>query len=193
MSYNLGLVKAHVRRAAEHFGPKHGIKTVYGFGPGSTPGSDHPKGLALDFMTSNKATGDSLVNDLIANRAAFDITYIIWWRQIWHPGRGWVKYTGTNNPHVDHAHVSFGMNPGTGSPTDTIPTVPVGNPLIPDEIEALVQVVKDINTGFQWLSEPNNWRRIGLFFGGLMLVFIAIVKWDNTKELATKAVKYAKQ
>lgn len=34
------------------------------------------------------------------------IKYIIWNYRIWFPGSGWQKYTGSNNPHTKHMHVS---------------------------------------------------------------------------------------
>lgn len=106
--YELGNVKPHVAAVANSVGPKHGIKIAYGYSKvGSVANSDHPKGLAVDFMTNDKAQGDALAKDLEANAQAYGLSYIIWWGQInTLDGRGWRKYTGPRNHH-DHVHVSW--------------------------------------------------------------------------------------
>src|SRR5882724_1370710 len=108
--YHLKGIASDVGTAADALGSKFGIKTVYGKGPGSVPGSDHPKGLALDFMINNtsngKARGTQLANYVISNYKALNVKYVIWYDYIWHPGRGWSKYSGPSN-HEDHVHVSF--------------------------------------------------------------------------------------
>lgn len=108
--YKLKGVSSTTGSAADYFGSKYGIKTVYGVGPGSVPGSDHPKGRAIDLMINNvkggKARGTAMANDIIKNYKAWNVKYVIWNRYIWHPGRGWSKYSGPS-PHTDHVHVSF--------------------------------------------------------------------------------------
>lgn len=108
--YGLKGISSNASHAADFWGSKYGIKTIGGKGPGSVPGSDHPKGRALDFMINNvsngKARGTALANDLIKNYKSWNIKYVIWNRYIWHPGRGWTKYSGPS-PHTDHVHVSF--------------------------------------------------------------------------------------
>lgn len=105
--YKLKGVSPNTAAAADYFGSKYGIKTVWGKGPGSVPGSDHPKGRATDFMTyNNKAKGNALANDVIQNYKAWNVKYVIWNRYIWQPGRGWHKYSGPS-PHTDHVHVSY--------------------------------------------------------------------------------------
>lgn len=104
-NYDLGPVKAHVKAAANELGPKFGIKRIGGWRVQAT--GDHPRGLALDFMTT---TGDALANYAVANQARLKVSYVIWNRRIWNQARrseGWRKYTGTSNPHTDHVHVSF--------------------------------------------------------------------------------------
>jgi hypothetical protein len=103
--YDLGPVKAHVRAAAEELGPRFGIKTIGGWRVQAD--GDHPRGLALDFMTR---TGQALADFLVANHARYKISYVIWNRRIWNQaraGEGWRTYTGTSNPHTDHVHASF--------------------------------------------------------------------------------------
>lgn len=108
--YGLKGISSNASKAADYFGGRYGIRSIGGRGPGSVPGSDHPKGLALDFMINNipngKARGTSLANDVIKNYKAWNVKYVIWNRYIWFPGRGWHKYSGPS-PHTDHVHVSF--------------------------------------------------------------------------------------
>jgi hypothetical protein len=104
--YGLKGVSPNTSKAADYFGSRYGIKTIGGMGAGSVPGSDHPKGRALDFMTSNKSKGTALANDLIKNAKSWNVKYVIWNRYIWQPGRGWKKYNGPS-PHTDHVHASF--------------------------------------------------------------------------------------
>lgn len=103
--YDLGPVKAHVRAAAEELGPRFGIKRIGGWRVQAD--GDHPRGLALDFMTTS---GTALANFLVANHSRYRISYVIWNRRIWNQaraGEGWRTYTGTSNPHTDHVHASF--------------------------------------------------------------------------------------
>lgn len=187
MPYALGSVKPHVKSAADYFGPKHGIVVVYGIGPGSVANSDHPKGLALDFMTKNKAQGDALAADVISQAGKFGVTYVIWYRRIWQNGQ-WKPYTGPRS-HTDHVHVSFNSSGGDGS------TVPIDNPLIPNPIEDLVTVFKALDTAFEWITKKENWARIMMFLAGLVLAFIGLVRLDNTGTAAkavSKGIQYAK-
>lgn len=106
LKYHLGKVSTNTAAAADYFGNKFGIKTVYGFGAGSVPGSDHPKGRALDYMIKSRSQGTALANDVIKNASKWKIKYVIWNRYIWNPQQGWHHYSG-KNPHTDHVHVSF--------------------------------------------------------------------------------------
>jgi hypothetical protein len=187
MPYALGSVKAHVKDAANYFGPKYGITVIYGIGPGSVANSDHPKGLALDFMTSNKQKGDALAADVISNANAWSVKYVIWYRRIWQDGK-WSAYTGPRS-HTDHVHVSFYATPGTGN------TTPVANPLIPNPIEDLITVFKTLDTAVSWITKKENWARIMMFLAGLVLAFIGLVRLDNTGTAAkavSKGIRYAK-
>lgn len=108
--YHLKGIASDVASAADDLGSRFGIKTIYGLGPGSVPGSDHPKGLALDFMINNlgngHATGNNLANFAIQNYRSLNVKYVIWNRYIWHPKTGWQPYHGPSD-HTDHVHVSF--------------------------------------------------------------------------------------
>jgi hypothetical protein len=195
MAYQLGPVRKQTAEVANAVGGRFGIKTIWGFGSGSVPGSDHPKGLALDFMTNNlkngKTVGDAIAEYLIANQAAIGVKYIIWWRRQWSPESGWQPYTGTKNPHTDHVHLSLtGQGQGTGTGGDAF--VPAGNPLVPDSIEQLVVVFQDINAALGWISNADNWKRIGVFSGGAALVFFALVGLPGAKVATHLVGKVAK-
>ncbi len=104
----LGGVKPHVRQAAENYGSRFGIKSIGGYRTrGSVPGSDHPRGLALDFMVdakTEKARGDALAAALLNDSS---VTYVIWNRRINSKnGKGWRTYVGPS-AHTDHVHASF--------------------------------------------------------------------------------------
>lgn len=79
------------------------------------PSSDHPKGLALDFMTyTDKALGDRIAAYLVENADRFAVEYVIFNSRIWSdPGRGWRPYSGYH-PHDDHVHLSVGAAPPDG-------------------------------------------------------------------------------
>jgi hypothetical protein len=81
MAGNLGPVKPWVADAAGFLGKEFGIKDIGGWrAKGSVPGSNHPKGLALDFMTRN---GQALADYARANAAELGVTEVIWNRKIW--------------------------------------------------------------------------------------------------------------
>jgi hypothetical protein len=82
---------------------------------------EHPKGRACDWMMtaggeatgSQKAMGDAMAAWAVANAQALGIRYVIWFRMIWEPERGWYAY---NNPwggddasgwHTNHVHISM--------------------------------------------------------------------------------------
>lgn len=70
--------------------------------------SDHPSGLALDFMVDT-GTGNALADYVLANQSKFGVKYVIW-RQRYNDGSGWStmedRGSATAN-HYDHVHVSF--------------------------------------------------------------------------------------
>ena len=182
MAYTLGAVKPWVKSAAEEIGPKFGISVIYGWAVGQF---DHPKGLALDFMTfKDTAKGQQVANYAVANASRLSVTYVIWNRQIWDAKRGWHRYTGFN-PHTDHVHVSFqktqtgaGAVPGeTGS-------------LLPDEIPGFanpLDTIKAFSAAAKWLSNSHNWLRIFFVVAGLiMLISVAgqLIGTPVVKEVA---------
>jgi hypothetical protein len=84
------------------------VHTVGGLG-GRPNVSDHPRGLAVDFMTAGGVAGDQLADYALKYRDDLRIKYVIWKQRInfgdgWHgmPNRG----SATAN-HFDHVHISF--------------------------------------------------------------------------------------
>lgn len=108
--YNLGAVKPHVAQAAGEIAPLFGVHTVLGFGERDTPDSDHPKGLALDFMC-NRVQGEAIARYVDANHGRLLVSYRIWRQHIQsYDGRGNRKMEDRGSPtanHMDHVHVSF--------------------------------------------------------------------------------------
>lgn len=103
-----GAVKRHVARIGSELRCRFDIDTVIGRGSRGIGGSDHPKGLALDFMTA-RGPGDKLANYAVANMDDLRISYVIW-RQRINFGNGWkgMEDRGNNTAnHFDHVHISF--------------------------------------------------------------------------------------
>lgn len=195
MAYSLGAVKPHVASAANLLGPKYGITTVHGWGLRAGK-SDHPLGLALDFMTSNVTIGTALAREAQANAAALGITYIIWNRQIWSVARaseGWRHYSSSSDPntaHTNHVHISFSATPGTGATNLALGT-PTALPGA-DQIMALVDLFRNINESVEWITNKDNWIRIGLFAGGFLLVLFAVFKWSQIADTVKKVIPSGK-
>jgi hypothetical protein len=111
----LGRVKSHVRTAAEQLGCRYGEPDMHGVA-GRAGTSDHPSGLAVDFMV-DRATGDALANCALANMDSLGIKYVIWEQRINH-GNGWQGMEdrgGATANHFDHVHISFDRAGGDGS------------------------------------------------------------------------------
>lgn len=82
---------------------------VLGLGSRETKGSDHPLGLAADFMTANEKLNRAIGNFAIANRKLLRVKYVIS-LQHYNDGSGWslMENRGSRTAnHYDHCHVSF--------------------------------------------------------------------------------------
>lgn len=104
---SLGGVKPWVSAAVEFLGCQFGKPQTLGVGSRSGT-SDHPSGLAADFMVDRR-TGDALAQCALDNRQALGITYVIWQQRI-NFGSGWRAMEDRGSPtanHMDHVHVSF--------------------------------------------------------------------------------------
>jgi hypothetical protein len=103
----LGRVKPWVRDAALFLSCLFDEPTLIGVAPRARQ-SDHPSGLAIDFMTSRER-GDRIAECALRNREALGITYVIW-RQRVNYGDGWERMAdrgGITANHFDHVHISF--------------------------------------------------------------------------------------
>jgi septal ring factor EnvC (AmiA/AmiB activator) len=93
------------------------VHSIGGWRPyGSVPGSDHPRGRALDVMTwSNRSLGWRIANWAAGNAWALGVKYVIFNGRIWTRGRGWHAYRHPSDPcncnptlrHDDHVHISL--------------------------------------------------------------------------------------
>lgn len=111
----LGAVKSWVRDAAEVLSCGFGEPEMSGVAGRGGP-SDHPNGLALDFMV-DRATGDDLAACALENMEALGIKYLIW-RQRINTGSGWEGMEdrgGATANHMDHVHISFESQAGSGA------------------------------------------------------------------------------
>lgn len=103
----LGPVKSWVRAGAEFLGCRFGEPTMFGVA-GRSGASDHPAGLAVDFMV-DRATGDRLAACALKNAEALGVKYVIW-RQRINTGNGWEAMEDRGSVtanHMDHVHISF--------------------------------------------------------------------------------------
>ena len=110
----LGAVRSHVRTAAQVLGCRYGEPDMYGVA-GRAGTSDHPGGLAVDFMV-NRVAGDALANCALKNMDELGIKYVIWEQRI-NYGSGWSVMEdrgGVTANHFDHVHISFGASRGSG-------------------------------------------------------------------------------
>jgi hypothetical protein len=108
----LGPAKSHVRAAAQQLGCVFGRPDMHGVA-GRAGASDHPAGLAVDFMV-DRSTGDALASCALANMDALGIKYVIWEQRINH-GNGWKPMEdrgGDTANHFDHVHISFERSGG---------------------------------------------------------------------------------
>ncbi|WP_214370440.1 hypothetical protein [Pseudonocardia sp. H11422] len=113
----LGDVKPWVETAAEFLGCLFGRPSMIGEASRGNA-SDHPSGLALDFMMRG-AAGDRLAECALRNKDALGITYVIWKQRI-NYGSGWeaMEDRGSETAnHFDHVHISFEKSAPGGRPT----------------------------------------------------------------------------
>jgi hypothetical protein len=107
-SHATGKEAPHVAAEMSYIANTWGIQ-VYGWrARGSVPGSDHPKGLAIDAMVGkDRAKGDAIAAYYVQNAKMKNVKYVIWWGRIWTASSGrWRGYFGPS-PHKDHPHISF--------------------------------------------------------------------------------------
>lgn len=98
---------APVAQVGNHVLTKYDVDSVGGRA-GRSGDSDHPSGLALDFMV-DPGTGDQVADYVLQNQDEFGVTYVIWQQQ-YNDGSGWSPMEDRGSPtanHMDHVHVSF--------------------------------------------------------------------------------------
>ncbi|MFD1534062.1 hypothetical protein [Pseudonocardia aurantiaca] len=103
----LGAVEDYVRAVAEFLGCRFDVRTMHGVGGRAGP-SDHPDGLAVDFMV-DPDTGDDLASCALDNIEDLAVKYVIWEQRINH-GDEWEPMEdrgGITVNHFDHVHISF--------------------------------------------------------------------------------------
>lgn len=172
MAYALGAVKPWVQAAAEEVGSKYSVATIYGVGQRSGP-SDHPKGLALDFMVgTDEAKGDAIAAYIIANWDRLGVSYLIWKQRIKSSKTGpWVPMEdrgGVTENHFDHDHVSFNNRQPTG-----------GGPIVDVLAGAsssgtgAVGGSGSVSSVLGWMGDGANWTRVLLVILGGILCFMA--------------------
>lgn len=195
--YALGPVKPWVKEAADKVGNAFGVRTIYGVASRSTA-SDHPLGLALDFMVyAEKAKGDAIAQLFINNPRVFNITYVIWQQRIWSAARaneGWRPMENRGSitaNHMDHVHVSFSANPPAGGiPLPgglNIPNPFLGDGGIPNPLEP----VQQIGSAIAWITEWHNIQRVLMAIFGAFLILFALLKFDTITNAAKTAGKVA--
>jgi hypothetical protein len=100
-------VKSWVSTAGVQLRCIFGVATVGGIGS-RAGASDHPGGLALDFMVG-RAAGDELADYALRYMDVLKIKYVIWKQRI-NFGNGWQAMEdrgGITANHFDHVHISF--------------------------------------------------------------------------------------
>ncbi|PKV96018.1 hypothetical protein ATK30_6953 [Amycolatopsis echigonensis] len=96
-----------VAQAGNFLKEKFSVDSVGGRA-GRSGASDHPAGLALDFMVDTK-TGNALAAYVLAHQHELGAKYVIW-QQRYNDGSGWSAMEdrgGETANHDDHVHVSF--------------------------------------------------------------------------------------
>lgn len=195
--YALGAVKPWVKQAANELGNHFAVDTIYGVGSRETANSDHPKGLALDFMVGNdSAKGDQIAAALQQNYAQYNVTYVIWKQRIWSVSRaseGWRPMPdrgGATANHYDHVHASFASKiviRDTGSGGIDLPGIDIPNP-----IEDVKKTLDGIKTAIDFATDSHNWLRVGMFAGGVALLLVALVLFSQGAGLGLSPAKAAK-
>ena len=116
-----GPIKGWVAEAGNLLRCRFGVRAVGGVGSRPNP-SDHPAGLALDFMVgmgaSGTTKGDTLADCALRNKDRLSVKYVIF-RQRINTGTGWRPMADRGSPvanHMEHVHISFrGAPPGSVS------------------------------------------------------------------------------
>lgn len=193
-TYNLGAVKPWVKATANEIGNRYNVDTIYGVGAREIANSDHPKGLALDFMVgSDTQKGDQIATELQQNWQAHNVQYIIWRQRIWNESRaseGWRAMPDRGSitaNHFDHVHVSFQARAKIVQTTGNGPD-DSGGIHIPDPLQGVKDSVQQLTDVVKFVSDSHNWLRVGMFGLGVLLILLALIML-GTGSNTTGAVK----
>ncbi len=109
-------VRPDVAETGLRIGTRFGVRDIHGreLRSGNST-SDHPRGLALDFIVGHDAQkGNALAAYFEANGARENVKYIIWKDTLIYPGghTDWARLPvdygpGMTERHMDHVHISF--------------------------------------------------------------------------------------
>lgn len=171
--YHLGAVKPWVQSAADYLGNLFGFTDIGGYREhGSVKNSDHPKGLALDFMTNDSRKGNELLQYGIAHYKELGIRYLIYNRKIYQAKNGFQPedYTGPS-PHTDHVHISF----EDSAPSGGTVTTPVVGGVTGVFDTSQWPVIGDLEKAAERLTSRDFWIRAGLYMAGLLLVVAGLL------------------
>lgn len=195
-------LKPHVIRSGEIIAAQFLVPRVLGVGMRTdVANSDHPRGLALDFMCPTET--QNRVRIYLCdpgNWKLHNVKYVINQQKIYNRpiAGGYLgeKYTGPS-PHTDHVHVSYldsGAPPGDAGrdPFDAAPDLTAAVDSAAESLGYIKQVydaLKGIGAAFSFMTDPANWWRIGLFILGVGLAITGIMKLDvpGSKAVATAA------
>lgn len=197
--YALGGVKSHVKEAAYEIGEKFDVATIYGVGGRTNPTSDHPKGLALDFMVyGDRAKGDAIAEYAVANAGRLGITYVIWWQRIYttsgsdaHKWRQMEDRGSITQNHKDHPHISFSDNAPSALATGAAVVGAIGSVAAEElnPINQFMETFRPLVVSMNWLRQPGNGLRLAAIGFGMVLILAALITWDNVKTVAQSGVK----
>ena len=203
MTYSLGAVKPWVRAAAEEIGGKFDVGTVYGIGSRSYA-SDHPLGLALDFMVyGDSDKGNQIAAYVQQNAGKLNVKYVIWHQRIWSVERdseGWRDMEdrgSTTANHMDHVHVSFNSSAGAANgfvsklvgklpgPTWLYGPLAVGAEQTGNPMSGIGASVD----AFAWITNWDNIQRILIAIAGATLILFALISMAGAGAAIRKVVK----
>lgn len=197
--YAVGAVKPWVQTAADEVGNRFGVTTIYGVGFRPDATSDHPKGLALDYMVgTDYAKGDQIAQFMQANWNVYSVQYIIWKQHIWNESRaseGWRAMQDRGSitaNHFDHVHVSFQANGRINMKGGDIGGGGIVLPSIPNPLSGLTDTVNGIKNTLDFISNGHNWARVGMFIGGGLLVVMALAMLVTGGSASTTVAKVTK-
>jgi hypothetical protein len=109
----------------------------------------------------------------------------------------WSTYNhGTYLPKMLRAQKAVKENGGASVATGTVVPGQGDNPLIPDPIEGVYDnvnaVIGGANNLVKFITNADNWIRVGMFAGGSILVVVGVIMFIGQTKSAKAAVEIAK-